>query len=92
MRKTHSKEFKFKVALEAIRGDLTIAEIVSRYQVADSLVHKWKKRLLEEGGDIFSSSKSSKSSPEQDLEKLHAKIGQLTLQLDFLEKALWKSR
>ncbi|WP_338453600.1 IS3 family transposase domain protein [Candidatus Bealeia paramacronuclearis] len=53
MRKTHSKDCKFKVALEAIRGDMTIAQIVSKYQVADSLVHKWKKQLLSEGAEIF---------------------------------------
>jgi transposase len=47
------KDFKFKVALEAIRGDLTIAQIVSKYQVEESLVHKWKKQLLDSGGDIF---------------------------------------
>ena len=46
MRKTHNKDFKFKVALEAIRGDLTIAQIVSKYQVAESLVHKWKSNCL----------------------------------------------
>ena len=46
MRKTYNKDFKFKVALEAIRGDLTIAQIVSKYQVAESLVHKWKKQLI----------------------------------------------
>jgi len=57
MRKTHNKDFKFKVALEAIRGDLTIAQIVSKYQVAESLVHKWKKQLLDSGGEIFESKK-----------------------------------
>ncbi len=46
MRKTHNKDCKFKVALEAIRGDLTIAQIVSKYQVAEALVHKWKKQLI----------------------------------------------
>ncbi len=46
MRKTHNKDFKFKVALEAIRSDLTIVQIVSKYQVAESLVHKWKKQLI----------------------------------------------
>lgn len=47
MRKTHSKSVKFKVALEAIRGDMTLAQIVSKYQIASSLVHRWKSQLLE---------------------------------------------
>jgi transposase len=58
MRKTHNKDFKFKVAIEAIRGDLTIAQIVSKYQVAESLVHRWKKQLVDFGGDIFEGKKS----------------------------------
>jgi len=92
MRKVHNKDFKFKVALEAIRGDLTIAQIVSRYQVAESLVHRWKKQLLDLGGNIFESQKSSNQNMSVDVEKLHAKIGQLTLEKDFLESALLKVR
>ena len=53
MRKTYNKDFKFKVALEALRGDLTIAQIVSNYQVSESLVHRWKKQLLDSGSDIL---------------------------------------
>ena len=82
MRKTHSKEIKFKVALEAIQGDLTIAQIVSKYQVAESLVHKWKKQLLEEGKDVFSV-KRGPSIPDNELDKLHAAIGKLKLENDF---------
>ena len=91
MRKTHSKDFKFKVALEAIRGDMTISQIVSKYQVAESLVHKWKKQLLSEGAEVFERAQGPKVM-SQDVEKLHAKIGKLTLELDFLETALLKSR
>ena len=53
MRKTHNKEFKFKMALEAVKGDLTIAQIVSTYQVAESLVHRWRKQLLDQGSTVF---------------------------------------
>jgi transposase len=91
MRKTHSKDFKFKVAVEAIRGDMTIAQIVSKYQVADSLVHKWKKQLLSGGAEVFERAQGPKVM-SHDVEKLHAKIGKLTLELDFLEAALLKSR
>jgi len=92
MRKTHSKELKLKVAIEGIRGDLTIAQIVSKYQVAESLVHRWKRQLLECGGDIFENKKEGSSDASGDIEKLHAKIGKLTLERDFLESALLKSR
>lgn len=87
MRKVHSKELKFKVALEALRGDLTTAQIVSKYQVSDSLVHKWKKQLLDEGQEVFSG-KRGPSTPQDEVDKLHAAIGRLKLQNDFLERAL----
>jgi transposase len=92
MRKSYSSSFKFKVALEAIRGDLTVAQIVSKYQVAESLIHKWKKQLLSDGDKVFTGKKEQPSSPSTDIEKLHAKIGKLTLERDFLEHALCKSR
>jgi transposase len=92
MQKTHSKELKFKVALEAVRGDLTIAQIVSKYQVAESLVHRWKKQLLDQGSAVFGGRKDSPEASLVDIEKLHAKIGKLTLERDFLESALSKGR
>lgn len=93
MRKTHSKEFKFRVALEAIRGDMTIAQIVSRYQVAESLVHRWRKQLLAQGESVFESRRQgTENDYTTDIEKLHAKIGQLTLENAFLEKVLGKGR
>lgn len=87
MRKVHSKEVKFKAAVEAIQGDLTIAQIVSKYQVSESLVHKWKKQLLEEGKEVFSS-KRGPALPEAEKDKLHAVIGRLKVENDFLERAL----
>jgi len=89
MRKTHNKEFKFKVALEAIRGDMTIAQIVSTYQVAESLVHRWRKQLLDQGSTVFTKDlRGQKEKESTDIDKLHAKIGKLTLERDFLESAL----
>lgn len=86
MRKTYTKDFKFKVALEAIRGDLTIAQIVSKYQVPESVIHRWKKQLLDEGSSIFAKSSGGDGADviSSDIEKLHAKIGKLTLERDFL--------
>jgi len=89
MRKTHNKEFKFKVALEAVKGDMTIAQIVSTYQVAESLVHLWRKQLLDQGNSIFTKDiRSHEEKDSTDIDKLHAKIGKLTLERDFLEGAL----
>jgi transposase len=89
MRKTHNKEFKFKVALEAIKGDLTIVQIVSTYQIAESLVHRWRKQLLDHGNDVFTKDlRGQEEKASTDIDKLHAKIGKLTLERDFLENAL----
>lgn len=92
MRKVYSKEFKFKVALEAIKGELTIAQIISKYQVAESLVHKWRKQLLDSGSNVFGCGKEQKqpTSPTEDVEKLQATIGRMKVQNDFLENALLK--
>ena len=51
--KSYTKEFKFKVAVEMIKGDLTIAEIISKYQVPRSVLSKWKKQLLDNGPEIY---------------------------------------
>ena len=89
MRKTYSKDLKFKVAIEAVRSDLTIAEIISKYKISQALLHSWKKQLLEEGNAVFDRKKYKNKEP-QDVEKLYAKIGQLTLERDFFHKALSK--
>lgn len=88
MRKTYNSKFKFKVSLEAIRGDLTIAQIISKYGVSESMIHRWKKKLLDEGDEVFNREKQENIENSPDIEKLHAKIGELTLEKDFLENAL----
>lgn len=92
-KRTHSKELKFKVALEAIKGDLTIAQIVSQYGVAESLIHKWRKQVLDQGSNLFSPQgiKGSLQHHEHHIKHMQAKIGELTLANDFLEQALFKS-
>jgi len=75
MQRTFSKEFKFKVAIEAIRGDLTIAEIISKYQVSKTAIHEWKRLILENGSSIFGQKKDI--SPEKQVEQLHRIIGKL---------------
>ena len=92
-KRTHSKELKFKVALEAIRGDLTIAQIVSQYGVAESLIHKWRKQLIDQGSHVFSPQgvEGSSKHTDQQIKHMQAKIGELALANDFLEQALFKS-
>lgn len=88
MRKQYNKDFKFKVALEAVKGDKTVSEIVSLYQISSSLVHKWKRQLLTQGNKVFNSHSTSSPSTTIDVEKLHATIGRLKVENDFLSKVL----
>lgn len=86
--KNYSNDFKFKVALEMIKGDLTITEIISKYQVPRSVVSRWKSQLLNNGSEVFKSGNQPKKVMEdQALEKLHATIGRLKVENDFLQKA-----
>ena len=91
--KSYSNEFKFKVALEMIRGDLTLAEIISKYQVPRSVVSRWKKQLLDHGSEIFKpdNPKLNHGSPVE-IEKLHATIGRLKVENDFLQVVSTKLR
>ena len=84
--KSYSGEFKFKVALEMIRGDLTLAEITSKYQVPRSVLSRWKKQLLDQGAEIFKTDRANKIDPQSsvEIEKLHATIGKLKVENDFL--------
>jgi transposase len=85
-RRKHSPEFKAKVAMAAIVGDKTLAELAQLYEVHPNQITEWKGKLNERAGDVFAS--TAKTEPPVDLKVLHAKIGQLTLENDFLESAL----
>ena len=87
MQKTFTKEFKFKVAIEAIKGDLTISEIISKYQVSKTAIHDWKRMVLANGSLIFGQKKQE--SPEKEIDNLHRTIGMLKVENDFLQNA-WK--
>ena len=84
-RRTHKPEFKAKVALAALQGDLTMAEIMKKFvnQVTD-----WKKQLLSSAPEVFGRTTSNKEESEEEVQVLHAKIGQLTMENDFLERGL----
>ncbi|WP_293653299.1 IS3 family transposase [Thiolapillus sp.] len=83
-RRTHSAEFKAKVALAAIQGDLTLAELVKKFDVHANQVSAWKKQLLSGAPDVFGKGAKKQESAEETIQELHAKIGQLTMENDFL--------
>ena len=92
---THSSAFKFKVALAALRGDKTVSALCSEFGVSSSRIYEWRQSLLEHGEDIFSQKSSKKEkndTPGPDIEALHATIGRLKVENDFLEKVLRRSR
>lgn len=85
----HSPEFKVKVALAAIRGEKTVAEISAQYGVHASAIHKWKRKLLDEATGIFADGNGANKPDalsESLIADLYEKIGQLTVERDFLSK------
>lgn len=87
-RKRYSAEFKAKVAMEAIRGDLTLAEVAAKHGIHHTMIGAWKRQAMEGMACLFDSGdQSSKAASEAEIEKLHAKIGQLLVERDFLAKA-----
>lgn len=89
-RRNHSAAFKAKVALEAVKGEKTVTEIAQRFDVHPNQVTEWRRQLLERAADVFGGASPS-AEPPVDLKALHAKIGQLALENDFLEGALTKA-
>jgi transposase len=91
-RRNHTTAFKAKVALAAVRGELTLAELAQQFDVHPNQVTQWKAQLLEGAAGVFGSAAGNGlAAPAVDLKSLHAKIGELTLENDFLGGALSKA-
>jgi len=89
-RRNHSAAFKAKVALDAVKGDKTIAEMAQKHDVHPNQVTEWRRQLLERAADVFGAGGGT-AEPAADLKDLHAKIGQQALEIDFLAGALNKA-
>ena len=92
-RRTHSPAFKAKVALAAIGGQHTLAELAEQFQVHPNQIQKWKKQLLNSAQDVFEKDSGPQIvAQDAKIKELHAKIGQLSMDNDFLSKALGVER
>ena len=91
-RRNHTPAFKAKVALAAIKGEKTLAELAQQFDVHPNQITNWKAQLLEGAAGVFGSGGAHpEAAPAVDLKALHAKIGELALENDFLAGALSKA-
>ncbi len=89
-RRNHTASFKAKVALAAVKGK-ALAELAQQFDVHPNQITQWKAQLLEGAAGVFGKDKSEAAASNVDVKSLHAKIGELTLENDFLEGALSKA-
>jgi transposase len=88
-RRNHSSVFKAKVALAALKGDKTIAELAEQFEIHPNQITDWKRQLQENANTVFGERREKEKEP--DIQRMQAKIGQLALENDFLENALVKA-
>jgi transposase-like protein len=89
-RRNHTAAFKAKVALAALKGEKTLTELAQQYDIHPNQITQWKTQLLEGAESVFGEVKEQES-VKVDVTRLHAKIGELSLERDFLESALSKA-
>jgi len=87
-RRLHKPEFKAKVALTAIKGELTMAEMVKKFDVQAAQITQWKKQILGSAEVAFDKGDKVAEDNEQTILELRAKVGELTMEVDFLERGL----
>ena len=89
-RRNHNPTFKAKVALAALKGDRTVADLASQFELHPNQVQTWKKQLLDSAAEVFAreGGGGGSSDLQSQVKDLHAKIGELAMEKDFLSKAL----
>ncbi len=91
-RRNHNPAFKARVALAAIKGEKTLGELAEQFDVHPNQITTWRSQLLEGAAGVFGAdAKADAAPPPIDMKTLHAKIGELTLERDFLSGALGKA-
>ena len=86
-KRQHTAEFKAKVAFEALRGELSSAELASKFEVHPTQIAKWKRQLLESGAELFGSSRERHAKDDEaEKDRLLKKVGQLQMEVDWLKK------
>lgn len=87
-RRNHSPAYKAKVAVAAIKGDKTLVELSEQFDVHPNQIQDWRKRLLDDAETVFGKGQQQREESDEKVKNLHAKIGQLTMERDFLEHGL----